>query len=330
FRILLFDEERSDPPVVVLTSGRVPAASGPAVRSETFTVSADGRVIVLMRRLSEQQTTYYVLRPDAGELRALLSGPDLGPPVVSADGQRIAFARRSDDPAVNGLWLFAIAAGAPSPGRLVTDQPQRVGSPPQPLAWSADAKWLAISPVLGPGGTEVAVVDPAAGETRFNAATNAFVGGRARVLGLGYAVDWRGGERNLLVTSSRDAFGGLTEIYTADVTTGTTRVLYRPTASDAILGPAAMHPALDRYVVREGAGGRGPGAPNTMWVRQLDGSARSVAESAFLSDPWWSRDGTRLFSVTGGDDSTGAISNFLGTGGGTPFCRRGGDPPRCT
>ncbi|MDQ6858746.1 MAG: hypothetical protein M3Z65_07110 [Chloroflexota bacterium] len=330
FRILLFDEARSETPAVVLTSGRVTASSGPDVRSEAFTVSADGRVVVLMRRLSEQLTTYYVLRPDTGELRGLLSGADLGPPVISADGQRIAYARRSDDAAVNGLWVFAIALRAPSPARLVIDEPQRVGSPPRPLAWSADGKWLAISPVLGEGGTEVAVVDPAAGETRFDAATNAFVGGRARVLGPGYAVDWRGGERNLLVTSSRDLFGGLTQIYTADVTTGTTRVLYRPAAADATLGPAAMHPALDRYAVREGALGRGPGAPNTMWLRQLDGSARSVSDSAFNSDPWWSLDGTKLFSIIGGDDSTGFISNLLGTGGGTLFCKRGGDLPRCT
>ena len=50
------------------------------------------------------------------------------------------------------------------------------------------------------------------------ATTNIFEGGNARVIGSGYAVDWRGGEHGLLVTSTRDFMGGRTYIYTADVT----------------------------------------------------------------------------------------------------------------
>jgi Tol biopolymer transport system component len=328
FRILLWDEEGGKPPVEVLRSGRLLAGAGPDVRSDAFSASADGRVLVVMRRLAERQLTYSVVRPETGEIRALLSGSDLGPPVVSPDGARVAFARVSDDPAVNGLWLFAIAPGAPPPARLVSDAPQRVGSPPQPIAWSDDGKWLAISPVLGPGGTEVGVVDPAAGETRFDAIANAFTGGRARVLGLGDTVDWRAGERALLITSSRDAFGGRTEVYTADVTTGAVRSLYLP-GGDAVVAGATWHPSLDRYAVIEGRFGAGAGASQAVWVRRLDGQAAKVAELRFLSPPWWSRDGTKLFSVLGGDDSTGSISNHLGTGGGTIFCTRGGDKPPC-
>lgn len=331
FRILLFDEDGAKPPVEVLHSGRILAEAGPAVRSDAFGVSADGRVLVVMRRLAEQQITFSVVRPETGEIRALLSGPDLGPPVVSPDGQRVAFARVSDDPAINGLWVFAIAPGQPGippPARLVRDAPQRIGSPPEPVAWSDDGKWLAISPVLGPGGTEVGVVDPAAGETRFDATANAFVGGRARVLGPGDTVDWRAGERALLITSSRDAFGGRTEVYTADVTTGAIRSLYVP-GGDATLQGATWHPSLDRFAVIEGRFGAGAFASHTVWVRRVDGQATNVAESAFLSPPWWSRDGTRLFSIVGGDDSTGLISNLLGTGGGTIFCKRGGTKPPC-
>jgi hypothetical protein len=330
FRILLFDEDTTQPPVVVLTSNRPPVPAGPDVRSEAFTVSADGRVLVLMRRLSEQQTTYYALRPETGELRTLLSAAELGPPVISTDGQRIAFARRSDDAAVNGLWLLAVA-GAAAPTRLVSDAVQRVGSPPEPLAWSDDGKWLALSPVLGPGGVEVAVVDPTAGETHFNSTTNIFEGGNARVLGSGYAVDWRAGEHRLLITSTRDFMGGRTYIYVADVMGGPngTRDLYAP-AADVTLGPAVWHPSLDRYATMERPSAGGLSAPTTIWVRRLDGTATKVAESPFLSPPWWSRDGTKLFSITGGDDSTGGISNLLGLGGGTAFCLRGGTPPRCT
>ena len=332
YRILLFDEDKTDPPIVVLTSGQPTMPAGPDTPSDAFSASADGRVLVVARHQSAQQMTYYVLRPETGELRTLFSGgSDLGPPVISPDGQRIGFARASADPAVNGVWTLAVSAAADRT-RLVSDLPRGAGSPPRPLAWSDDGKWLAISPVLGAGGAEVAVVDPTAGETYFNATTNIFEGGSARVLGSGYAVDWRGGEHNVLVTTStRDVTGGRTYIYAADVTAGpnANRELYAPTR-DVTLGPAVWHPSLDRYATIERPSLAGPTTPVAIWVRRLDGTASKVAESAFLSVPWWSRDGTKLFSFTGGDDSTGGISNLLGTGGGTAFCLRGGTPPRCT
>jgi hypothetical protein len=196
------------------------------------------------------------------------------------------------------------------------------------LAWSDDGTWLAISPVLGECCVEVAVVDPTAGETHFSATTNIFEGGRARVLGDGYAVDWRAGEHALLITSTRSLFGGRTYIYTADVMGGPTRTLYAPTG-DTVLGPAVWHPALDRYATTERPIVGGLGTPTAIWVRRIDGSGTKVAESPFLSPPWWSRDGTKLFSITGGDDSTGGISNLLGTGGGTAFCKRGGTVGSC-
>ena len=96
------------------------------------------------------------------------------------------------------------------------------------------------------------------------------------------------------------------------------------------LGPAVWHPSLDRFAIAERPRVGGPGVPTAIWVRRQDGTATKVADSAFLSDPWWSHDGTKLFSITGGDDSTGGISNLLGTGGGTAFCLRGGIPPGCT
>jgi len=327
FRLLLFDEDRAAPPVVVLTSGRPPVAPGPDVLSEAFSVSADGRVLILMRWLSPQQTSYFALRPETGEIRSLFSGAGLGPPVISPDGQRVAFARTSDDRELNGLWVLAVA-GAAAPTRLVSDVPQRVGSPPRPLAWSGDGTWLAVAPDLGEGGAQVGVVDPTAGETHFNATTNIFEGGRARVLGPGYAVDWRAGEHAVLITSTRSLFGGRTLIYTADVAGGPTRTLYTPTG-DVVLGPAVWHPSLDRYAITERPVVGGPGTPMAVWVRRVDGTATKVAESPFVSSPWWSSDGTKLFAITGGDDSTGAISNLLGTGGGAAFCKRGGVVGSC-
>jgi hypothetical protein len=114
----------------------------------------------------------------------------------------------------------------------------------------------------------------------------------------------------------------------ADVTTGAVRLLHKP-AGDVTLGPAVMHPSGDRYAFLESPFGRGPGTKGAVWVRRLDGTATKIAESAFFGELWWSRDGTKLFSITGGDDSTGSISNLLGTGGGTIFCRRGGTVPPC-
>lgn len=327
FRLLLFDEDRAAPPVVVLTSGRPPVTPGPDVLSEAFSVSADGRVLILMRWLSPQQSSYFALRPETGEIRTLFGGAGLGPPVISPDGQRVAFARTSDDREVNGLWVLAVA-GAAGPTRLVTDAPQRVGSPPRPLAWSGDGKWLAVAPDLGEGGSQVGVVDPTAGETHFNATTNIFEGGRARVLGPGYAVDWRAGEHAVLITSTRSLFGGRTFIYTVDVAGGPARTLYAPTG-DVVLGPALWHPSLDRYATTERPVVGGPGTPLAVWVRRVDGTATKVAESPFVSSPWWSGDGTKLFAITGGDDSTGAISNLLGTGGGAAFCKRGGVVGSC-
>ena len=331
YRLLLFDEAAVRPPVEVIHGGRLPAPVGPDVRTNAFSASADGRLVIVMVRESEQRTTYFVVWPETGEVRGVLSGSDLGPPVVTPDGQRIAYARTSDDAQANGVWLMALPAASvpavPAPSRIVSDDPQRVGSPPRPLGWSANAKWLAISPVLGPGASEVAVVDPSAGPTRFDAATNAFVGGRARMLGPGYAIDWRGGEANVLVTSSVDLFGGRSEVYAADVNTGAIRSLYRPSA-DTVLAPATWHPTIDRFAVSEHPLCCGARVSAPVWVRGLNGSVTQVRDGGGV--PWWSKDGAKLFATLGGDDSTGAIVDLL-TGRGTQYCKRSqGAPPGCT
>lgn len=329
YRLLLFDEAAIRPPVEVVHGRRMPVPAGPDVRSNTFSASADGRIVVVMVRESEQRTTYFVVRPETGELRDVLSGSDFGPPAVTPDGQRIVYARTSQDPAVNGIWLWhlPVGAGGPAPTRIVSDEPQRVGSPPRPLAWSADAKWLAISPSLGESGSEVAVVDPSAGPTRFDAANNAFVGGRTRLIGPGNALDWRGGEGNVLVTSSRSAFGGRSEVYAADVNTGATWNLYQPGA-DTVLAPAAWHPGLDRFAVSESPLCCGARISSPVWVRGVNGSATKVGDAGGV--PWWSKDGTKLFATVGGDDSIGAIVDLL-TNRSIQYCKRSqGSPPGCT
>jgi hypothetical protein len=63
------------------------------------------------------------------------------------------------------------------------------------------------------------------------------------------------------------------------------------------------------------------------WLRGQDGSARKLAEAMFVVDLWWSRDGSRLFAVGGGDDSVGGVTDLLSGKGVMQFCKRGGGPP---
>ncbi len=329
YRLLLFDEAAVAPPVEVAHGGPLPLPAGPDVRSNAFSASADGRIVVVMVRESEQRTTYFVLRPETGELRALLSGADLGSPVITPDGGRIAYARTSADAQANGVWLAAVGdAAPPAPTRIVVDDPQRVGSPPRPLAWSADAKWLAISPSPGESATFIAIVDPTGGPARFDAATVTLVGGRARVIGEGYAIDWRGGEGNVLITSTRTLFGGRSAVYAADVNSGAIRSLYRA-GSDVVLRPAAWHPALDRFALTERPLCCGAYISEPAWVRRIDGSATNVGDAG--GDLWWSKDGARLLTTTGGDDSVGAIRDLLSGRAIVQYCKRSqGSPPGCT
>src|SRR2546428_6014409 len=108
-------------------------------------------------------------------------GPEQGgikKPSHPGEGKTLAYQRVSVDPAVHGVWLMDLPQGTSR--RLVADEVMRVGSPPLPLAWSSDGRWLAvISNAGGPGAEQVTAIDATAGETRFDG-TGTFVGGLAR------------------------------------------------------------------------------------------------------------------------------------------------------
>jgi len=142
----------------------------------------------------------------------------------------------------------------------------------------ACSRWVASQ---GEGSREIAVVDPSGGLTRYDAANNMLVGGRARVIGPGSFVDWRGGDAHLLVTSTRSLFGGRKLIYQANATTGTTRPLYVP-SGDINLGPAVWHPSLDRHALIERPMVGGLTAPSTVWVRRIGGTATSTSAGSLL------------------------------------------------
>ena len=145
------------------------------------------------------------------------------------------------------------------------------------------------------------------------------------ILGPGDVIDWRGGEQNLLVASSRSAFGGRSFVYATTVAGGQPREVYVPTA-DTVIGDAQWHPALDRFFVYEAPLCCGANRPATIWMRKADGTGTKLRESVFMGAPWWSKDGTRLWSQSGGDDSVSYLSDVLSTTA-VMFCLRSPTPP---
>jgi hypothetical protein len=67
-----------------------------------------------------------------------------------------------------------------------------------------------------------------------------------------------------------------------------------------------------------------------VWLRYVDGRAPAkLVESLMIGPPWWSRDGSRLFALVGGDDSQGAVIDVLSRRTVVSYCRRSLAPP-CT
>lgn len=323
-RILLFDSSSTRPPVEVVRFDVQPTPPNPDVREIAFGASADGRVLVIARRFSEQRTVHYLVRPQTGELVVLLT--DLArsfiAPVVSPDGTRYAYARLADA-AGTGVFIADARAG-PAPKRMVAADPQIVGSPPHPVAWSPDGAWLAVT-LSDTGGSRMFVVEMQAGETALDVGTGEFTGGNGRRLGPGHAIDWRGGAQNLLIASSRHAFGGRSFVYATAVTGGPPRELYVP-ADDTVVADAEWDPAVERFFVHQRALCCGVGLPITIRVQRPGAPGMNVFEDPFVGVPWWSNDGTRLWARIGGDDSIAYLRDLLSATS-VMFCLRSASPP---
>ncbi len=293
-------------------------------RQVEFSASDDGRTLAVIAHPAQNVGTIYIVRPESGDATTSLQQGGITKPSLSRDGKMLAYQRVSVDPAVHGVWLMDLPQGTSR--RLVADEVMRVGSPPLPLAWSSDGRWLAvISNAGGPGAEQVTAIDATAGETRFDG-TGTFVGGLARTGPPGVFADWK--DQRLLVTSSSGPLAGTrASVDLFDVASGTSRNLIKP-AADRNVFHALWRPGAESYVVLEGSYNTGPGSPVVVQLRGLDGSSQNVYQSGFLADLWWSPDGSKLYVWTGGDDSTGGIAEVF-SGAGFPFCLRGGSAPPC-
>jgi hypothetical protein len=324
FRLVLLDLSAGR----VNEAGRVAVDMPPgsqAAPDVASSASRDGRVVVLTATMPSGATTMYAVRPESAEFNQLAAEPmHYGTAVVSPDGASFAFTRVSLDPAVQGIWIGSTTGG--SLRQLVRDTPQTV--PPMALAFSDDAAWLAFDAILGEADVLVGVVRPT-GSARVDRAARALVGD-GRLLGPGSQVDWKGGETALLVRSTRSLFGGQNSVTSYDVVSARARELYRPT-TDVVVVHVAWHPSLDRFVELERPQCCGI-TGDTVWIRYVDGRAPvKVADSVLISTPWWSRDGSRLFALSGGDDSIGGVTDLLTRQGVLMFCKRSlGPPGACT
>jgi hypothetical protein len=299
-----------------------PAA--PTRPSVAVAASKDGRTVLLTFDVPDATDSLFLVRPESGDAKLLLRG-QLFAGVISDDGARFAIGRIDEDPALTGLWI-----GTPDGAirRLVGDNPASTGVPPLPYAFSSDGGLLAFGLGLGDSGREAVVMSGSSEEGRIDRSGGGpqIVGADASLVGPAVGAEFRlAGE--LFVWSSRSMFGGSTVVYGYDLAAKRTIDLYRPTG-DVLITAAASRPKSGQYATVErpsccGVSPLGTGA----WLRGPGGSARNLGDAALVVDIWWSRDGSRLFAVVGGDDSVGGVMDLLTGRGVMQFCKRGGGPP---
>jgi hypothetical protein len=292
----------------------------------SISASADGRVVLLALDVPEATDSLFVIRPESGDARLLLRGEVRGAAAISADGARVAVGRNDEDPSLTGLWVGTVADGAMR--RLVADDPHSNASPPLPYGFSPDGALIAFGLGLGESGRQAMVVATSANEGRVDplAGGARVVGTDASVLGPAMGATFRSA-RDVFVWSSRSVFGGMTVVYVYDLATKQSREIYRP-SDDLLITAAALRPNADEYATVERPSCCGIFVPGTAaWLRGTNGSARKLGDAVFVVDMWWSRDGSRLFALVGGDDATGGVTDLLTGKGVIQFCKRGGGPP---
>ena len=296
----------------------------PRAQRETYaavSASADGRVVLLTFDVADASDSLFVVRPESGEATLLLRSEIRGA-LISADGGHMAIGRNDEDPSLTGLWV-----GTPDGAmrRLLADDPHSNGSPPLPYAFSADGGLVALGLGLGDSGRQAVLISASSKEGRVDrsAGDPQVVATDATVVGMAAGGEFRS-PRELFLWNSPIMFGGASGADLYDLTTKRSTILYRP-AAGVQLAAAAWRPNAAQYAAIERPESH-VFVPLTAWLRGQDGSARKLGDAPVV-DIWWSRDGSRLFAVVGGDDSVGGITDLLNGKGVMQFCKRGGGPP---
>lgn len=300
--------------LVDLDAKRAPAAvaewDGPASPVGEHSVSSDGAAVLISAKGTRSRVALYLLRPETGTTTILFEEPNVIviSPRISPDGQRYAFTRHPDGGEFDdGIWAGLTAGGEL---KRIVDQPRVTSVPRMSLAWSTDSVWLAFSSV---------------GE-RSDVFLAHREGGPQIEVGAGDRVSWRRNPPELLVASNGPP---ASRIYTFDLTT---RKKVEVAKVDKLMYPLVQwHPTLDRfaYVESEGAGREASGG---IWVRSADGTgASSLDLGRAVFSPQWSRDGTALTALGGGDDVLLPVIELFSGRRVAVLCRRGGTPPAdCT
>lgn len=116
-------------------------------------------------------------------------------------------------------------------------------------------------------------------------------------------------------------------VYTYDLTRRVSVELYR---SDSFAVEAKWRPGAQTFATLEHPQLSGANPPGVAWLRGRDRSAQKVRDVAgAIGGLWWSRDGTELYALGGGDDSTGAVLDLLTGSLVMSYCTRGGAPGAC-
>ena len=307
-----------------VATARIASIPGVATApSAAVATSADGRIVLVSFDVPDANDSLFVVRPESGEAKLLLRGEIRGT-AISPDGARVAVGRNDEDPSLTGLWV-GTSDGAMR--RLLADDPHSNGSPPLPYAFSADGALIAVGLGLGDSGRQAVLISTSANEGRIDrsAGEPQVVGTDANVVGPAAGAEFRS-SRDLFVWNSPTMFGGASGADLYDVATKRSTTLYRPSADIQVV-TAAWRPNAAQYAIIERPASHVFVSVSTAWLRSQDGSARKLADAAFVIDMWWSRDGSRLFAVVGGDDSTGVVTDLLRGKVVMQFCRRGGGPP---
>jgi hypothetical protein len=237
------------------------AAAGPNARAALFVVDVEAGVSRLVYEDSEVQCI--------GCLRG----------VISVDGSRYAFGD------LNGVRVALTSGGAPT--QLVPHvNKDMVGGSWQPLRWSPDGRLLALWRG-SEGGSEIALADIATGALT--------------TVGPGSGLAWREKTPRLLVTDGVHAFGGHSEMYTFEPSTGERRQL-EPIGTKLFAGPS-WHPTEDRILFLSADG---PYAEGDAYVRSLAApAASSLGAPRKVWEAWWSRDGSRMYGMAPRQDAIG-------------------------